>query len=322
MLSIRTFTRSLPRAVTRISASAPKRQLPVAQTGLFAVSGRNTAAPRFAAAFSTSGARWEKEGEVDDELAAKLESELQLENQMRDSDERSPTIDDFLSTSGFSVEDIPGQQEVTLTKQFGNEKIIVTFTVADLNNFEQEEVDTYDDQALYDEDVPEDGQSGAANTKGAVNAGRTSGGNIKIAPEDSVAPADRPELTDDEAESDNDEPSFASRVSVVVEKAGKGALQLETVMQDGIVNIEEVYFLPKTELANAKTADQEWERSQLYTGPPFGNLDEDLQVLLERYLDERGVNTAMALFIPDYIDYKEQKEYVQWLSSVKSFVEA
>jgi hypothetical protein len=26
----------------------------------------------------------------------------------------------------------------------------------------------------------------------------------------------------------------------------------------------------------------------MYTGPPFGNLDEDLQVLLERYLDERG----------------------------------
>jgi len=29
----------------------------------------------------------------------------------------------------------------------------------------------------------------------------------------------------------------------------------------------------------------------------------------------------MALFIPDYIDYKEQKEYLRWLNNVKSFVE-
>lgn len=65
-----------------------------------------------------------------------------------------------------------------------------------------------------------------------------------------------------------------------------------------------------------------WEALRaLYTGPPFNNLDEDLQILLEKYLEERGVNTRLALFIPDYIDHKEQKEYVKWLNSVKQFVE-
>jgi complement component 1 Q subcomponent-binding protein len=53
----------------------------------------------------------------------------------------------------------------------------------------------------------------------------------------------------------------------------------------------------------------------LYTGPPFNNLDEDLQILLEKYLEERGINTRLALFIPDYIDHKEQKEYIRWLNS-------
>lgn len=43
--------------------------------------------------------------------------------------------------------------------------------------------------------------------------------------------------------------------------------------------------------------------------------------MLERYLDVRGVNTALALFIPDYIDVKEQKEYLGWLQRVKDFVE-
>ena len=50
-------------------------------------------------------------------------------------------------------------------------------------------------------------------------------------------------------------------------------------------------------------------------------LDVD-RMLLERYLDERGVNTALAIFVPDYIDMKEQKEYVRWLENVKGFVEA
>ncbi len=43
--------------------------------------------------------------------------------------------------------------------------------------------------------------------------------------------------------------------------------------------------------------------------------------MLEQYLDVRGINTALALFIPDYIDVKEQKEYQGWLGRVKEFVD-
>jgi len=59
----------------------------------------------------------------------------------------------------------------------------------------------------------------------------------------------------------------------------------------------------------------------LYAGPPFQQLDEEVQSLLEAYLDSRGINTALALFIPEYIDVKEQKEYLGWLNRVKDFVE-
>jgi len=107
-------------------------------------------------------------------------------------------------------------------------------------------------------------------------------------------------------------------VNVTIEKAGRGAVQIETVAQDGMIAIDNVYFFPDAELADAKTAEKDWVRRGMYTGPPFGNLDEDLQVLLERYLDERGVNTALALFVPDYIDFKEQREYLTWLSSKSS----
>lgn len=82
-----------------------------------------------------------------------------------------------------------------------------------------------------------------------------------------------------------------------------------------MILIENVHYHQSAELATAQSAEADWERRGHYVGPPFGNLDEDLQVLLERYLDERGINTALALFVPDYIDYKEQKEYMAWLNS-------
>ena len=196
-------------------------------------------------------------------------------------------------------------------------RIKVTFSVVDFNNFDQDEADSSEDPALYDEDdnaidLPIEGQSGGANTKGSVNQGRTSSGNMRVSPEDSIAPADRPELQDDESDA---RPSFAAHVQVTVSREGKGALAVECTAQDGEITIDNVYHFPSADLAEAKTAEKDWARRSLYTGPPFGQLDEDLQVLLERYLDERGINTSMALFIPDYIDMKEQKEYIRWLSS-------
>jgi complement component 1 Q subcomponent-binding protein len=59
-----------------------------------------------------------------------------------------------------------------------------------------------------------------------------------------------------------------------------------------------------------------------YPGPPFGSLDEDLQILMERYLEERGITQALAIFAPDYMDFKEQKEYMAWLKNVKGFIDA
>lgn len=184
--------------------------------------------------------------------------------------------------------------------------IRVTFTVADLQNLSESE--QLGDEALEDElDGIEDSQS-----RGAVNKGRD--GNIKVAPEDRVAPSDQPEGAEEGFEDEN-EPSYPARVNVTIEKPGKGAVHVETVAQDGLIQIENVSYFVKPELANAQTAEKEWSRQSLYSGPPFGNLDEDLQLLFERYLDERGIDNGLATFIPDYVDFKEQKEYVGWLSS-------
>lgn len=140
---------------------------------------------------------------------------------------------------------------------------------------------------------------------------------FKVAPEDSISAADG-----EQAEGGEPEESYPARVSIVIEKPGRGALAVETVAQDGIIVIDNVYYYSDASYALAKTAEKAHERQDLYVGPPFANLDEDLQVLFEKYLDERGINTSLALFVPDYIDMKEQREYLRWLSNVKSFVAA
>jgi complement component 1 Q subcomponent-binding protein len=164
--------------------------------------------------------------------------------------------------------------------------IRVSFSVADLNAIDPEA--DYEDRAMADEEDIEHQEK---------------------------------ELAEEEGESEATD-SFPVRINVIIEKANKGALAVETIAQDGQIIIDNVYYYKDAAQARAKTAELAHTRQDLYVGPPFGNLDEDLQITLERYLDERGINTALALFAPDYIDMKEQKEYLAWLANVKGFVEA
>ena len=59
---------------------------------------------------------------MDQELSAKFESELQLEKEMRDTDELPANVKDFLDNSPFELHDTSGQEEVILTRSFGDEK--------------------------------------------------------------------------------------------------------------------------------------------------------------------------------------------------------
>jgi complement component 1 Q subcomponent-binding protein len=165
-------------------------------------------------------------------------------------------------------------------------RITVTFSIADLQNMEQDVFD--EDAALGDEEA-----------------------------EGKEAEQDGAEGEEDLAE----EPSVPCRLNVVVEKPGKGALAVEAVAQDGAIVVENLYYYQDAKLAHAATADASHASQDVYPGPPFGSLDEDLQILMERYLEERGITTALAVFVPDYMDMKEQKEYLAWLNNVKSFVD-
>lgn len=135
-------------------------------------------------------------------------------------------------------------------------------------------------------------------------------------------PAPQPE--EDGAEGEEEYPQAPpTHLTVVVEKPSKGpgALTVECTAQDGAVVIDNVHHYADAAQAFASSPEASHARVDAYAGPSFSTLDEDLQVLVEQYLEERGVGEALAAFVPDYVDFKEQREYQRWLKNVKAFVD-
>lgn len=85
--------------------------------------------------------------------------------------------------------------------------------------------------------------------------------------------------------------------------------------------INEVEFMERSELVGSDDAATEYQRRSVYAGPRFADLDENLCASLESYLESRGLNDELAEFIAQYASWKEQKEYMDWLSKMHKFVD-
>ncbi|KAK3321651.1 mitochondrial glycoprotein [Apodospora peruviana] len=297
MMSLRAFARSAPRALTRVSSSsssAAARSQSAIRTSTLLSTRSALLRPQQASAFSTSLLRRSAlDYTVDEELSQKLQSEIEYEKDVKENEPMPASVKDFLDNGPFEIEDVLGKEEVVLTRTYGNEKITVSFSIADLHNYDP---DMYEeDNALADEEV--EGKKEAEN--------------------DLAAEADGENFE----EETTDNPVRCS-LNVVVEKPGKGALSIEAIAEDGAIVVENVYFYKDPAMARAADPSAAHAAQAVYPGPPFGTLDEDLQVLMERYLEDRGINQELALFVPDYMDLKEEKEYLAWLKNVKSFVDS
>lgn len=172
--------------------------------------------------------------------------------------------------------------------------------------------DAFNDPAFDDEDM----SGGEGSLQGSIKAGGRSNASARSAEE-------QPDEDEDE-DVDDDESSAPINLSIVVEKPSKsaGALSIDATAQDGHIVVDNVFFYQDSKVARVDSPEAAQRRADVYPGPPFGSLDEDLQVLVERFLEERGVTQALAVFVPDYVDVKEQREYLAWLNNVKAFVDA
>ncbi|KAK7745923.1 Mitochondrial acidic protein mam33 [Cytospora paraplurivora] len=278
MFAARSLARAAPRTVSRLSAAA--RPSTLLRTTQFAPLRSS------ASAFSTSLFRRASTGTVDPELSAKLNSEIQFETEMKENEPQPVSVKDFIENGPFEVVDTPGLQDVVLTRTYGNEKITVTFSIADIASAEEDDI-FRDEAALEDEEGGRDQES-----------------------------------DDLDGEDGTGEPGVTCRLNIVVEKPGKGALNIEAVAQEASVIVENLYYYHDAAIAHSSSAEAVHKSRDVYPGPPFGTLDEDLQLLMEQYLDERGINSTLALFVPEYMDFKEQREYLSWLNNVKGFVDA
>ena len=120
MLSIRSFARSAPRAVSRLTTSSVLR--PVARPFSLLQSSWKPVPSSYVATFSTSNARRAPAGEGDAALVEKLESEIAFETEMQEQDGTPASVTEYLANGPFEISDIPGQEEVVLTRTFGDEK--------------------------------------------------------------------------------------------------------------------------------------------------------------------------------------------------------
>ncbi|KAF9809963.1 hypothetical protein IEO21_07193 [Rhodonia placenta] len=222
--------------------------------------------------FSAS-ARALGEGASDVSLAQKLGEELQYEKEA--AAEADPDFLKSLKAQGvWSIEDVAGNDEIALSRKFGNEAIRLMFSIADIQNEQEGEFDQ-----------PEEGEE--AN------------------PEEGTLP------------------SYPIRCSVSITKSGApGALTVDAMCQEGAFVVDNISFYTDAKVGTELTAEADWKRRGLYIGPQFDTLDVAVQEEFERFLQERGINESLAMFIPEYAEYKEQKEYVSWLQHMKSFVEA
>ncbi len=130
-------------------------------------------------------------------------------------------------------------------------------------------------------------------------------------PEDSIAPADQAE--GEEAEDEQPSPAYPAQLTITITKPGNKAIEIRAVAQDGTIEIENLSFFPKESLLEAQSTKDASEARSLYAGPPVDELDPELQQMLQQYLEERGIDEELASFLPEYMEYKEQKEYVKWL---------
>ncbi len=101
-----------------------------------------------------------------------------------------------------------------------------------------------------------------------------------------------------------------------------GALNIDAQAQDGEFLVEAISFYSDAQLASSLTVEADWARRGLYVGPQFETLDEKVQENFYRFLEERAIDADLALFIPELAEYKEQREYCNWLENVKTFVDA
>lgn len=109
--------------------------------------------------------------------------------------------------------------------------------------------------------------------------------------------------------------SFPVNLMITITKPSAGATLIRARIEDQAVVVENINYFASADLIEPKSTEQIREAQSVYEAPPFDNLDQELQSMIYQYLEDRGIDTELAVSLPEYVNFKEQREYVQWLDS-------
>jgi len=116
------MARSAPRALARASTASTLSRFQRTPASLLAARPSSLLRTQQASAFSTSLFRRSASNEVDEEVLAKLASEIEYETDVKQNEPVPASIKDFLENSPFKIEDVLGKEDVLLTRKYGDEK--------------------------------------------------------------------------------------------------------------------------------------------------------------------------------------------------------
>ncbi|KAJ2194105.1 Mitochondrial acidic protein mam33 [Coemansia sp. RSA 522] len=221
-------------------------------------------------------------GSSDSDLLHTLRDEADYEAKQAAEEGEPEFIQAFMNKTGFKIKTKTGEQKVTMTKQFGSETITISFDVGEILNAEN---------PIADFETYRENDSGDVQKEAEINADDT--------PED-----------------------FAIGFTATISKNSTHMLFLELESNEGEVGVNHMRFLSNKDVSDISGMNLEWVRQKAYCGPLFGQLSDDLKENIDAFLAERNIDTGLTLFMQDYIEHKEQSEYLNWLRKFKSFVEA
>lgn len=112
------------------------------------------------------------------------------------------------------------------------------------------------------------------------------------------------------------------KIHIIVYKPGYGSLLFDSDIFDGDFGILHISLYDcKSSVQPVRASDTPNLKRQVFRCP-FEDLDEDLKVAFEDYLEVRGITDDLAGFIRSYCHFKEQNEYMLWLDSIRLFSKA
>ncbi|KAM0035650.1 putative mitochondrial glycoprotein [Helianthus debilis subsp. tardiflorus] len=135
------------------------------------------------------------------------------------------------------------------------------------------------------------------------------GDNEEIKLEVTMFQVSAPPAKDGSLTTANDLELYISMVVDVFKDEDSGILEFVCNVWPDSIEIDKVFM-----------RDQDGMTGKPYLGPPFNDLDDELQSSLYDFLESRGINDELAAFLHKCMQHKSKNEYIRWMGNIESFV--